>query len=655
MNIRELAELAGVSISTVSKIINGKDQDIGEETRKKVQLVIKQNDYIPYAKTRRNLVLSSHLIGVVLSGFDSFSTAFLSGAEMSAAREGYSIIASAEKSDSEQLRQRLGVLCDKGVEAVLLLTEGSIDHDTLAVLVEAEVPYLVVGSANCGAVPAVFYSEAQKSAAAVNYLAALKHMHISLIISNRDDAISADIQNGYISALCAHGIDAQPENIIKFDAGDGHDAISRLLSSGTGAVICETPEIAYTISAGLKRSSIEIPQDISVLCLNDAAALGLHAPAITSVAVPAEMLGVKAVQRLIKSLESREDMAAMPREEVLPELIYRESCAEPSFQGRGRGERIIIIGSMNMDVIIRLPKMPECGELFLARSVSHLPGGKGANQAVAVGKLNGRAYALGRLGRDDDGKQILESLKENRVNSMGVLFENTETGKAFITVPPDGESSIVVYPGANDSFDPKHIDYFSGIFDDAKYCLLSMEISGDTVRRAIELCGEKKVQILLKPSAISELESDLYSKIDYLIPNKNELNQLVPGKGSIEEKAAILRKKGVKNVIVTLDKNGCYLLNAKHSHFFPAANFPAVDTTGAADAFIAALAVSLSEGNEIIQAIRFATLAAGISITREGAIPSLPDRSAMKMYEGMLYEHIPSNPYNLAQERELLL
>jgi ribokinase len=262
-----------------------------------------------------------------------------------------------------------------------------------------------------------------------------------------------------------------------------------------------------------------------------------------------------------------------------------------------------------------------------------LPGGKGANQAVGAAKLGGDVYIIGCLGGDNDGRVLYNSLDSNGVVMKGIQFDNDgTTGKAYIYVGPDGESSIVVYPGTNNKLQSQIIDDNIDCFENASFCLLSTEIPWDTVEHTINLCSQKNIKVIMKPTMPDSIDKKLLSKITYLVPNEKELHIQVAGDMSIEEKAAYFFKNGVKNVIVTLGHKGCYLHNAETKQFFPAAEFHAIDTTGAADAFLSAFAVYLSEGKDVVSAIKFATYAAGISITRDGVQPALADRMAMEIY-----------------------
>lgn len=174
------------------------------------------------------------------------------------------------------------------------------------------------------------------------------------------------------------------------------------------------------------------------------------------------------------------------------------------------------------------------------------------------------------------------------------------------------------------------------LFDGAKYCLLSLEIPIETANYTASVCQKKNVKVILKPSGVNKISEELLKKVTYFVPNKKELHLLIPGDETIEEKAEKLCDMGVENVIITLGKDGCYLKNAEYARYFAAADFESVDTTGGADAFISALAVYLSENVPLIRAIGFATYSAGITVTRQGVQPSMPDRIALEMYQDMI-------------------
>lgn len=191
-------------------------------------------------------------------------------------------------------------------------------------------------------------------------------------------------------------------------------------------------------------------------------------------------------------------------------------------------------------------------------------------------------------------------------------------------------------PDADTNLCIKHLKKYEYIFEKAKYCLISTEIPESIIEYTVGYCEENEIKIILKPT--SKVKDEILNKIDYFVPNKKELFTLVPEGTTIEEKAEILRNKGIQNVIVTLGEEGCYLKNDEYSLFFEGTGFEAVDTTGGADSFISALAVYLSEGHKLIESIDFAIYASGISVTRYGVQPALPDRKSVDIYEGEIHK-----------------
>jgi ribokinase len=295
--------------------------------------------------------------------------------------------------------------------------------------------------------------------------------------------------------------------------------------------------------------------------------------------------------------------------------------------------KILVVGSINMDVVIRVPHIPTEGETIMASSVIYYGGGKGANQAITVGRLGGEVSMIGRIGADDYGKILYDNLVESGIHMQGVEYDaDTPTGTAYINVSDSGENNIVVYPGANSRLDPKQIQTYENLFDKADYCLIQMEIPLETIEHIVRVCKTKGVKILLNPAPAQTLQSTLLQGVHMIIPNESELHLLCPGPYTVEEKARNLYDLGVQNVVVTLGSKGCMLVNGEGIQHFAAIPVKSVDTTAAGDSFIGGLAVALSENKEVEEAIRFAALVAGIAVSREGAQSSIPDRKTVEAY-----------------------
>lgn len=636
MTIREIAALTNVSPSTVSKILNRKDENISEKTRKKVLDVIKKYQYAPYEPSRR-----SGLIGLMADSSQAGFSDIAAGVQRCAAENGYSILLSLNK-EQEQPHQ-LKILQAKRAEGAVVLLNGPIsNHLELTEHSEDKMPLVFIHqdenssngfSVSCSAKAAAY--------TAANYLIEQGHRRIGLICGQSWQ--SEQLQKGYGQALFEAGLPCHTKDI--FTSNQAIDAgqigAHSFLYEDVTAILCENTEIACYVYRALQSAGIKIPQDMSIMSASDSPSALLKSPPLSAVQYPFETMGAQAINLLCELLDRK---SAPPRSNIVlePKIIERSSVAVPSGKKASAGGKIVVIGSMNMDINISVAKIPTDGETIISNSTVLLPGGKGANQAVGVGKLGGRVYAIGRLGGDSDGREVYTNLLENSVHTDGVVFDSTSTtGKAYINVAHSGESSIVIYRGANAALDSAQVRQFRHLLDGASYCLLSMEVPTKPIAYALECCKKKGVKTIVKPAAVESLSSDLLSKIDYLIPNDKELDILCPGDKSIEEKADSFYRMGVPNVIVTLGNKGCYLKNDAYSLFFPAADFAPIDTTGAADAFISALAVKLAEGGDLIHAIGFATFAAGISITRQGVQPAMADRMTMDIYHDEIMAFSP--------------
>ena len=254
-------------------------------------------------------------------------------------------------------------------------------------------------------------------------------------------------------------------------------------------------------------------------------------------------------------------------------------------------------------------------------------------QAIGTAKLRHQFRLIGCIGTDIDSNTMFQELKKNSVDTEGIIRSNdTETGQAYISVESSGDSMISILPGANAELSPIFIKNKHELFSNVKYCLVQTEIPIDAVEMTCTLATENDVKTILKPSASKKIPNSLLAKVDYHIPNEEELTSLYPDYETIEEKANFLISKGVGNVIVTLGKNGCFLKNSKQEKYFPAANFSAIDSTGASDAFISALSAYLLRDYCLEKAIQIAVYAAGFLVSRDGITTALVDRTTLESY-----------------------
>jgi ribokinase len=292
---------------------------------------------------------------------------------------------------------------------------------------------------------------------------------------------------------------------------------------------------------------------------------------------------------------------------------------------------ILVIGSSNTDLIIKMDRIPKSGETVVVGEFSSAAGGKGANQAVGAARAGGAVVFVGRLGRDSFGENAIAGLSADGINVDYVVRDDTRpSGLAFIFVGNRGENSIAVASGANAELSPADVRKARSVFGQAAVLLLQLEIPLKTVRAAIELATAARVPVILNPAPAQPLPADLLKALYLLTPNETEAEILTGMPMSNEAGAARAAQKlldrGVQNVIITMGARGAFVANAGVRQLVPGHRMKAVDTTAAGDVFNGTLAVALAEGKPLLEAARFACAAAAISVTRLGAQTSAPTR-----------------------------
>ena len=294
--------------------------------------------------------------------------------------------------------------------------------------------------------------------------------------------------------------------------------------------------------------------------------------------------------------------------------------------------KIIVVGSMNIDMVVKTSHIPAPGETVLGGSFFMNPGGKGANQAVSVARLGGDVTFIGKIGDDIFGKQSAQLFDDEGVDTDGILSqEDSPSGIALITVDDHGENSIVVAPGANAKLLPEDVRQVLDQYPESKILLMQLEIPMQTVDYTARLAHKRGMKVILNPAPAHAEITALFDLIDIITPNEKEASMLsgidVRDIKSAQRAARRIRELGVKNVIITLGKRGAVLLDDTGFYQVDAPVVETVDSTAAGDVFNGALAVAVSEGKALISAVDFACRAASIAVTRMGAQSSIPFRN----------------------------
>ena len=294
---------------------------------------------------------------------------------------------------------------------------------------------------------------------------------------------------------------------------------------------------------------------------------------------------------------------------------------------------ILVIGSLNADLVVRAPHFPQPGETISGGDLQIIPGGKGANQAVAAARQGASVAMLGRVGNDSFGPFLLDSLKSNSVDVTHVHADDSATGTAIIIVDANGQNSIVLSAGANGKVTPADVDNASALCP--SLILLQLEIPTPTVLHAAKYAKQNGIRVILNPAPAKSLPDELISLIDFIIPNETELSLLtsmdVNDISSTEKAARVLLQRGAKNVIVTLGSRGALIVNKDTSTHVDTYKVNVVDTTAAGDAFIGGFA-SVLDSSSLLDAVRYGCACGALATTKFGAQPSLPTKEDVEKF-----------------------
>jgi ribokinase len=290
---------------------------------------------------------------------------------------------------------------------------------------------------------------------------------------------------------------------------------------------------------------------------------------------------------------------------------------------------VFVLGSINQDFVLKVERRPEPGETVTNAELSTGNGGKGANQSAAAALLGASVTILGRVGDDEFGEPLVRALRDKGVDTGLVEgVRDVSTGAAFITVTPDGENAITVAPGANRSLTPDDVDAAAEAIGDASVFVAQMEIPVETVLRAVEVAAERDVRPLVNLAPTFEVPRELLGKLDPLVVNEHEaaflLGDRVEGVEGALSAAPELLSLGPRSAVITVGEAGAVFAQDRAVQHLAAPKVDVVDTTGAGDAFVGALAARLARGDSLEDAVAYAVRAGAAAVTKEGAQGALP-------------------------------
>lgn len=646
MTIRELAQLAGVSISTVSKIMNQKDESIRAETREHVMALAKEYHYTPYASVASMRSAHRLYLGVLLRKSQELDLT-LSGILSAAGKRGYSVLLRTSEGSPEEERKIIHAFIRLHVDGLIWEPAGSESADLSDDLNRAEIPFLTSGlpaGSNDRFLSSAF--QAQKDLpfldfAGMGYLlteALIRKGHVDIACLLMEGSRTERFYEGYRRCLFDHQIPFRAELVFPFGEGI---PIQKLSSRQFSGIVVSHYAAALRLYESVDALHYTVPYDLSVVTLRNDSRLSVDYPPLSSLMIPHSAYGRQLCNRLIDALEKRSDPAA-PLHEKSRETDSANFCLDHmrsiDVPFASRLKRIVSVGSINIDNYLNMEALPRSGKTVTAPAASMYLGGRCANEAIGAARLGHIVSMIGRVGHGAHADFVYTRLGEQTtIDTRGVRRTmNAYTGQAFIFVQRDGESMISVSAGANLSLTPADILEQEYLFRGASYCMLQAGIPMEATIAAAEAAKKHGLTTVLKPSSCSSLPLKLLSLTDIIVPNADEIDEICknicPGCSYMEQKADYLLSCGAGTVIVTLGTQGCYIKNRETEFRIPAIPFPSVDNSGASDAFISALVSYLLYGYGLRAAARIATYAAGFSTTRQGVSPCLVDRGTLEAY-----------------------
>lgn len=680
MNIKDIARLAGVSPTTVSKILNRKDQNISSQTRTVVLDTIKKYHYTPYA--RMNVQRNTWLVGVCVRETQE-NMCMVSGIIEALQKHHIStlVVYTREESREEQvitelIQSNISALIWEPLNTMQTPTNTTIDN----LCVKHDIEVLKLGKDGAEHSYNIDFQTLAHDLSAELILAG--HRHIACLTNKETPR---GFVQGYTSILFQRKIMLAEQNCYTSVC---NELLQALVNGDITAVVCASWQQAQDLRTQLYTLHIQAPQDFSLVCLQSDAE---HAPhhadeqmqtdkstsstndctsvvysylntPISAYNISFKDFGIYIAQQVEIANQSVADTACRARIAKAPTnaafnfipthntLTTRASIASPQ---NNKHERIVIVGSINIDTQLLVDHIPGAGST-VTTTTSHISvGGKGLNYAIGVAKLAHKAVLIGNIGDDNESSLIYKELSRWNIDTKGVMrTKDEQTGKAYICVDKQGASTITILTGANSKLCAQDIIERKHLFRNASLCLIPSEVPLDAAEQACKEAKRQGAQVIFKPVALTEFPKHMAAYIDYIIPNERELNTLCRAlkkclqthtphrddtteqepQGTLIDQAHMLLNLGIPHVIVTRGEKGCdYFSMSSHIHT-PSHAFKTIDTTGASDAFICAFATSLLSHDSVECALDDACYAAGYSTTRPGVVQALIDAQTLELY-----------------------
>lgn len=627
MTIKDIAKAANVSPATVSRIINHKDDNISQETRERVLRVIEENGYVPYAKIRERILSQSHSIGLLIPTLNSaFYMRFASEVQQLAREHSYSLVLALSSGNPDADIATLDNFARNHTDGVIIFSGSEKELSVLKQMHGQGVGVVALDHfAKPGVVPQLYRDSEEIARDCTRFLMDNNCAQIGLML--RPDCIQAlrdTISSGFCAALTA-GSQPIRQDFIALQDESFVENFRVMCDAGLDGIVCQDADIARAVYTAAANDGLRIPEDLSVISMEDAPDTDSRSPALTCAATDVTRMARMVFDCLLSQINH--DPLPFSSQQMACPIVQRDSIR----QRRNAKSRILVAGYINTDVLLRAPGLPQISKTQVASHIADYVGGRGANQAYGIGKLGGNACLLGRLGSDRRGRFIHEHLLQAGVKMDGVSFlTGTPTGTAYISIYPDGKSSVLIDPGANTAVDPAYVRQHGALLKQADICLAQTDIPIESVIELRMLCRRYRVPMILSSSYGVPLPDDILKGLYILLIKDEDREILYPRFSGREACADYLLSLGVENVIFTAGISGCFHASAEGCRAYGGYDYPSIDKTGTEDVFTGCLVTLLSEGISMPDAIAAACWAAAYSATKLGVQCGFPDRNLLE-------------------------
>ncbi len=607
MTIKDIAREANVSVTTVSKIINGKDANISDETKKRVNDIIKKYNYKPFYNYTVNQESTTNMVAVVMPFSNQFSKMVLE-LEKNFFNEDYNSSIFTYIDESE-LNAKLGVINGRKFSGILLFTNDKVKIKD-KIFEKIKIPTVLVRDELIKPNNDSFYKNLEQGF--YNLLKEVKqdkHSKIGYVYQNEN----AEKFQLFSKSAVLNGLDET--KCYFYDK----DNINKFISSGVTVLIAENETCAMECYRYVYKNNLNIPNDISIVSLSS---VGIESfvPKLSYIDFYSERSLERFVDLLVKKIEGYK---LDNIDYGLSAEVYKDEslCISKEFS---KNNHIVVVGTINMDIIKRVNVLPEKNDEVFIKHLEQLAGGKGANQAVGIAKLGGTVSLIGKVGDDTDGHELYRELSKQNIRLEGVKVDSGYiTGKAYISISPEGESRMEIFSGANANVTVDYVKDNISCFEEAKYCLVQSEIPVETVNYVLKYSKDMGIKAILRPAIIEKLDEVDVKDLFLLVSNKKEISRLIGEESKIEEQFHCLKKLGIKNSII-VDGNECAYFDGKETVNFKTIDVDVVDETGTLDGFISTLVVFLSKGNSFLDSIEIALNSYAYSRTVMGVQNAMP-------------------------------